>query len=433
MARGTHSWLLKHSNKRGAGSSSFGSLLGGEGSEELVLLGEGLEATVTVFGGGIDELNLNVLGLPGLGGGEDRLTDDNGSLLDTDDTALDEEEILLDLTVVGEATHGSDVLGDSISLSGSVVVNTTDLTSTNAVDLLVDLGSAMVTQLTTSGDRPFDGGGMPGTDTSDLSETSMRLSGESGHTESLDDTACSLTLGHSNSVNALVVGEDLTNGELLLELLVSEVNLLGDASTVKLDLHDVGLVLSEVELADLGGGEDTDDSAVLLDSLKVSLDGAFALVVFLEAVSVLGEGLLLGVHPVLVETSLDVVIELGGPHGVKCAHATGGLDVTDQTDDLHRRALNNGGGVNDVLLDDLLSFTTLLVLDDVSHTGLVTHEGGEVDGLGSIVSGEMSDSTVMMLCAALGQIGKGPLSGVLKLSVGHGRVVFSSYLIIIIH
>jgi len=47
-----------------------------EGSENLILFGSGLEATVTDLGGGIDELKINLLGLPGLGGGEDRLADD---------------------------------------------------------------------------------------------------------------------------------------------------------------------------------------------------------------------------------------------------------------------------------------------------------------------------------------------------------------------
>ena len=39
-------------------------LVSGEGSQELVLLGGGLEATVTNLGGGIDELDLALLGLP---------------------------------------------------------------------------------------------------------------------------------------------------------------------------------------------------------------------------------------------------------------------------------------------------------------------------------------------------------------------------------
>lgn len=100
---------------------------------------------MTVLGGSIDEFDLHLLLLPRLGGGEDRLTDNDGSLLDTNDTTLDEEEVVVDNTVVGESTNGSDVLGNSISLGGSVVLDTSDGTSTNSVNLLVDFGSGVVT------------------------------------------------------------------------------------------------------------------------------------------------------------------------------------------------------------------------------------------------------------------------------------------------
>merc|ERR1719469_783967 len=99
---------------------------------------------------------------------------------------------------------------------------------------------------------------MPGTDTGDLTETSMGLSGKSRDTESLDNTGVTLTAGDSDSVNALRHLEDFADANLLLELLVSPVNLLVD---------------------------------------------------------VLGEGLLLGVQPVLVESALDIVVEVLGPDG----------------------------------------------------------------------------------------------------------------------
>lgn len=57
--------------------------------------------------------------------------------------------------------------------------------------------------------------------------------------------------------------------------------------------------------------------------------------------------------------------------------------------------------MNDVLLDNLLTLTSFLVLNNVSHTGLVTDEGSEVDWLGSIVAREGSYSAAVVLCSAL--------------------------------
>jgi hypothetical protein len=91
----------------------------------------------------------------------------------------------------------------------------------------------------------------------------------------------------------------------------------------------VGLLLLDGSLADLGVGEHTDDSAVLLDALKLAGDGGTgALGVGL---GVLGEGLLLGLVPVLVEATLDLIAQVLSPDGGERAETTGSLDVTDDT------------------------------------------------------------------------------------------------------
>lgn len=404
------------------------SSLGGEWSEDLVLLSGGLETTVTVLGGSIDEFDIELLGLPGLDSGEDRLSEGDGSLAGTHDTTLDENVVLVDLTVVGEATKRSDVLGDGVSLSGGVVVSTSDDTGSNSVDLLVHLSSGVIAELTASGDRPLDGSGMPGTDTGNLTETSMCLTVQSRDTESLDDTACSLTAGNTDGVDALGCLEDLSDADLLLELVLGPVDLLVNGTTVNLDFEHVCLVLTECELADLSGADDTDDSSVLLDSLEITGVVSLGVGVLVLAVDVLGESLLLGLHPVLVESALHVVVHVLGPDGGECAHTTGSLNVTDESDDLHRWALDNGASVNDILLDDLLTFTAFLVLDDVSHASLVAHEGGKVDGLGGVVTGERSNATAVVTCASLGEIGEGTAPGVLELTMGHfdDRVLFNN-------
>jgi len=337
---------------------------------------------------GIDELNLELFCLPRLGAREKSLADGDWSLASSHDSTLDEEIIFIDATVMREATNGSNVLVDSISFAHGVVGDTVDSTSSNSVDLLVDLSSGMVTLLTTTGDRPLDGGRMPGTDTSDFTETSMSLTVKTGASESLDGSNHTLTAGNTNSVNNFVHVENITDLDLLLELVVSEVNLIGNGSTVNLDLKDVGLALAEAELTDLGGRKNTHNSAVFLDASHIAMDRVLVFGIKLVLFGVLGESLLLGVHPVLVHAALDSLVEVGGPDGRECAEATGGLNVADKTNNLHWWAFKDGASVHDILLDHLLTFTTLLVLNDVGHTGLVANEGGKVARAGSVIAGE---------------------------------------------
>jgi len=316
-------------------------LLGGKGTEELVLLLESLELTVTDLGRGIDELNLDLLGSGVLGLGEAALFENDGSLASTNNTTSNHDEVLIDDTVVREATKRSNVLLNSISLSGSVVLGSANSTSSNSVDLLVKLSSVVVAELTSTGDGPLNGSGMPSTDTTDLAETSVSLTREAGNTESLDDTGGSLTTGHTNSVDHLVLIEDLTNRDFTFELLEGPIDLLSDGATVDLDFEEVSLALAEVKLGELSADEDTDDLAVLLDSLKITLDGVLGLGILFVSLGVLGEGLLLGVLPVLVEAALELNREVLSVDGGEGTETTGSLNVTDETDDLERGALND--------------------------------------------------------------------------------------------
>ena len=407
------------------------SSLGSERSKDLVLLVGGLEATVADLGGRVDEFDIDLLGLPRLDSGEDGLSEGHGSLLGADDTTLDENEVLVDLTVVGEATERGDVLDDGVGLSGGVVVDTSDGTGTDAVDLLVHLSSGVVTLLTATRHRPLDGGRMPGTDTSDLAATSVRLALETLDIESLDDTLGTETLGDTDHIDALALLEDAADAHLLLEVAVGPLHLVGDAATVDLDLTDVSLVLAEAELADLGSAKDADDRGVLGDASDIAGNvGLVLLVGLVLAVDVLGEALALGGSPVLVEAALHIRVEVLGPDGGEGAETTDGLDVADEADDLHGGALDNGGGVHDVLLDGLLTLTALLVLDDVGHASLVADEGGKVDGLGGVVAGERSNAAAVVARAALGHVGQRVVPGVLELTVRHAACL-RCYLIMI--
>ena len=87
----------------------------------------------------------------------------------------------------------------------------------------------------------------------------------------------------------------------------------------------MGLLLLQRSLADLGVRENTDDSAILFDTLKLACDrGAIVLRVLL---GVLGESLLLALVPVLVEAALDLIAQVLSPDGGKRTETAGSLNV----------------------------------------------------------------------------------------------------------
>ena len=137
------------------------------------------------------------------------------------------------------------------------------------------------------------------------------------------------------------------------------------------------------------------------------------------AVGVLGESLLLGLHPVSVESALDIGVEVLGEDSREGAEAAGGLDVADESNDFHRRALNDGDRVDDVLLDGLFTLASFLILYNVGHAGLVANKGSEVDGLRWVILGEGSNAAAMVSGTSLGEVGQRTASGVLEFSVGH--------------
>lgn len=225
--------------------------------------------------------------------------------------------------------RGDLLLGD-INLSGGAVIS---ITLADSVNLVVDRGSVMVTLLTGTGNSPLDVGRMPSTDTSDLSETLVGLTGKLLGAPTLGDTAETVTAGNGNDVNNLVLLEDGVDGDGLLEEVLAESNLVGDGTTVELDLHEMGLLLLEGGLSDLSVSEDTDNGAVLLDALELAGDGGTLVLGVL--LGVLGESLLLALVPVLVESALELVTQMLGPDSGKGSEASGGLDVAHKTNNDH--------------------------------------------------------------------------------------------------
>jgi hypothetical protein len=82
----------------------------------------------------------------------------------------------------------------------------------------------------------------------------------------------SVALCDSNAVDHLVLLEDGVDGDWLLKQAMGESNFVGNASTIDLDLHQVGLLLLERRQADLSVSQNANDTAVLLDALKLASD-----------------------------------------------------------------------------------------------------------------------------------------------------------------
>ena len=208
---------------------------------------------------------------------------------------------------------------------------------TNAVNLVVGGCTMMVTALTSTGNRPLDVVRMPRTNTADLSETLVCLSRQLLGSPTGGNTLVTLTLGDGNDIDNLVLLEDGVDRDLLLEKIAGEVDLLLKGSTVDLDLHEVGLLLGHGGQARLRVDQEADDGAVLLDAGELVGD-LLATVGVLGGV--LGEGLLLGLVPVLVEAALDLIGKMLGPDGGERTETTGSLDVTNNTNGDNLRILS---------------------------------------------------------------------------------------------
>lgn len=116
---------------------------------------------------------------------------------------------------------------------------------------------------------------------------------------------------------------------MLFEVAVGEINFLGNGASVDLDFENVVFLLSEVfQEFELGGADNSDDGAVLFESLESDFNGFLLLFVFL---GVFGEGFFLAVEPVFVESSKSVFVEFLGPNSGQSSESSGGIDVSDQS------------------------------------------------------------------------------------------------------
>ena len=196
-------------------------------------------------------------------------------------------------------------------------------------DLVVARGTVVVTILTSTSNSPLDMVRMPSTNTSNLTQTLMSLTRQLSRTPTASNTLRSVTLSNGNDVYHLILLENGIDVDRLLEQVTGEVNLVRDRSSIDLDLHQMCLLLLDGSLADLCVSENTDNSAVFLDTLEFTCDRGSAVLRVL--LGVVGEGLLLASVPVLVEPSLDLITKMLGPHGSERPETTGSFNVTDNT------------------------------------------------------------------------------------------------------
>jgi len=396
-----------------------GALVLFERTHVVLFLFEGLEATVADLRGGIDEFELDLLEILSLVVHVHWSSQADGALADTHAGALDHEEVVLDLAVMREAANWVDRFDGDVGGGGTIVhVDLAVLglvAGTNSVDLLVDLHTVMVTLLTSTSNSVADSRRMPRTNTGDLSETSMCLSRQLLGSPSAGHTLSSVTLGDTNGVKVVVLCEHVTDTDLLLEQASGKVDLGSAVATVDLELDDMSLLLFERQKFHLGVGDKSYNLAVLFDLTEGSLLALFVVGPFLL---VLGESLLLGLAPVLVESSLGLVGDVLGPDGLEGSEASRGLDVADNTDADHWRGLDDGDWLDDLFLVELGALSSDLT-DDVGHTGFVADEASQVAFVAGLVLRVGLESAEMSTASLSGKESLRTVSGCFEFSMRH--------------
>jgi hypothetical protein len=271
----------------------------------------------------------------------------------------------------------------------------------------------MVTELTSSGDSVSNSRRMPGSDTSDLSVTSMGFLLKMFNSESFDDSLESFTLGDSQNIEHFVLFEDRVDSNFFFEKVISEVNFLGGGSSVNLDFDDVVFLLSEVKEFHLGGGQNSNNRAIFLDSVQLDIDGFAGFGIFLL---VFGESLFLRVHPVFVESSEGIFIEFLSPDSGQVSETSGGFDISDNSDNNHGGSFNDGDGFNNFFL---VKFGTgfFNVSKDVGHTSFESGESGKMNGGLNVISGERSTSSSVVSGSSSGSESHISVTGSFEFSV----------------
>jgi len=390
-----------------------------EWSHKLSFFFDGLESTVTELGGGIDGFQVDLFQIFSFVVGQQWFSENDWSLSDTHAGSLDHDKVVLDFTVVWEASDWIDGFFSQIGFGGTVVH--VDLAvfglvaGTQSVDLFVDFDSVVVTFLTASSNGVTDSRWMPSTNTSDLSETSVCFSGKFLGTPSAGYTLSSVTLSDTNAIGVVVGFEDGSDSDLGFEETLGEVDFGGGVTSVNLEFDDVSFLLFEWKHLHLGVGDESNNLAVLFDLVQSSLLGRFRFSPFLLVFS---ESQFLGFSPVFVESSFALVGDVFGPDGFEGSESSWGLDVSDNTNANHWWAIDDGTWLDDFFLVELVALSGNFS-NDVGHTGFVSDETGQVGGFRFVVFWVRLESAEMSSGSFSWEKSLGTVSWCLKFSMGH--------------
>lgn len=160
----------------------------------------------------------------------------------------------------------------------------------------------------------------------------------------------------------------------------------------------------------LGVAEDSDDAGSSFqkgDNFINGLSPVLRGLVFLEGSEVVFSSVS------LVESSDDRLVQVLGEEGLDFLETSGGIDVSDNSDDNHPGAFDDGNGLDDFFLVKSGSgFANLS--DDVSHTSFESNEGGKMNRLRGVVLGKLSYLSSMLLRSLSGKEPEGSTSGMFK-------------------
>lgn len=105
-----------------------------------------------------------------------------------------------------------------------------------------------------------------------------------------------------------------------------------------------------------------------------------------------------------------------GPYSGEGSESPGSLDVTNKTDDLEGRGLDDGDCLDFFLFVEF-GLGSVDISEDVGHACLEASEGGEVGSLCPVVSGERSYSSSVVGGSLSGKETEVTLSGTTVFSV----------------